>query len=506
MNGRRRNVLLITADQWRGDCLSSVGHPVVRSPHLDALAADGVLFERHYANAVPCGPSRACLHTGMYLHNHRSATNGTPLDRRFTNWALETRGAGYDPALFGYTHTAPDPRYMTADDPRLATDEGVLPGIRPIVDMATHCGPWREWLAGLGYPLPESHGATYGQRGDSAAQPDVPRASLYAKEHTDTYFLTQRAIEYIERASRQDAPGWIVHLSLRAPHPPWVAAAPYHARYPLRSLPGCVRHADVDTESALHPWLAEHLHSGRNASHADVKRHRLLQASYYGLMAEVDDNLGRLFARIRALGDWDDTLVIFTSDHGEQMGDHWQYGKAGFFDQSYHVPMIVRMPDGPEGGRASAFTEHVDVMPTLLEWLELDAPRQCDGRGVWQRFLRGERRRRAGAPKRIGNTTSATRNSMRARDFARERRARRRAQRRYEVRALRRVAAFAVRFGRRSGRARRSRARGSASAPACRLRAAPVVVAHEPLGQDAEPFQSDAGNGHGHTRSQEKNA
>ncbi len=81
---RRRNILLITADQWRGDCLSAVGHPVVRSPHLDALAAEGVLFERHFANAVPCGPSRACLHTGMYLHNHRSGTNGTPLDRRFT--------------------------------------------------------------------------------------------------------------------------------------------------------------------------------------------------------------------------------------------------------------------------------------------------------------------------------------------------------------------------------------------------------------------------------------
>ena len=192
MTRRHRNVLLITADQWRGDCLSAVGHPVVRSPNLDALAAEGVLFEQHYANAVPCGPSRACLHTGMYLHNHRSGTNGTPLDRRFTNWALEVRRVGYDPALFGYTHTAPDPRYLTADDPRLKTDEGILPGIKPVVDMATHCGPWREWLKQFGYALPDDHGTTYGMR---ATTHDTPRchAPRCSRRTTPTPISSYRA-------------------------------------------------------------------------------------------------------------------------------------------------------------------------------------------------------------------------------------------------------------------------------------------------------------------------
>ena len=382
-----RNVLLITADQWRGDCLSAVNHPVVRSPHLDALAAEGVLFERHFANAVPCGPSRACLHTGMYLHNHRSGTNGTPLDRRFTNWALEARRVGYDPALFGYTHTAPDPRYMTPDDPRLRTDEGILPGITPVVDMATRCGPWREWLNQFGYSLPDNHGMTYGMRTAEHHDADVPRPSLFAPDHTDTWFLTQSAMDYVG-AHAGTEPGWAVHLSVRAPHPPWVAAAPYNARYPLRSLPGNLRAGDVEAEGALHPWLAQHLGAGRHASHAEDLRHRLLQASYYGLMAEVDDNMGRLFAHLKTLGEWDDTLVIFTSDHGEQMGDHWMYGKAGFFDQSYHIPMIVKMPNGISQGRVSAFTEHVDVVPTMLEWLGVDAPRQCDGRSL-QPFLTG---------------------------------------------------------------------------------------------------------------------
>jgi len=97
-----RNVLFITLDQWRGDCLSALEHPVLETPALDALASRGVLFANHWANAAPCGPSRACLYTGTYLHRNRSILNGTPLDARFTNVALVARELGYDPVLFGF--------------------------------------------------------------------------------------------------------------------------------------------------------------------------------------------------------------------------------------------------------------------------------------------------------------------------------------------------------------------------------------------------------------------
>ena len=160
----RPNVLFITADQWRGDCLSSLNHPIVRTPHLDALAAEAVQFRKHFANAVPCGPSRASLHTGLYLHNHRSGTNGTPLDGRFNNWALELRGLGYDPVLFGYTHTSVDPRGIDSAHPGLRNDEGPLPGIRPVIDMGTLCPDWRAYLQGQGYELPAVDGATYSMR------------------------------------------------------------------------------------------------------------------------------------------------------------------------------------------------------------------------------------------------------------------------------------------------------------------------------------------------------
>ena len=125
-----RNVLFITLDQWRGDCLSALGHPVVETPTLDALAARGVLFANHWANAAPCGPSRACLYTGTYQHRNRSILNGTPLDARFTNVALLARESGYDPVLFGYTDTSVDPRTVPPGDPRLSSYEGILPGFR----------------------------------------------------------------------------------------------------------------------------------------------------------------------------------------------------------------------------------------------------------------------------------------------------------------------------------------------------------------------------------------
>ena len=373
----RPNVILITADQWRGDCLSSLNHPVVQTPHLDALVAEAVQFRQHFTNAVPCGPSRASLHTGLYLHNHRSGTNGTPLDSRFSNWALELRQLGYDPVLFGYTHTSMDPRGVDPAHHGLANDEGILPGIRPLIDMGTLCPDWRAYLQRLGYDLPEVDGATYSLRDLEQASPEAPTPLAISAEHTDTHFLVDGVLDYI--AASEDP--WCVHLSLRAPHPPWVAARPYHSLYAMDELPPAIRQDSVAAEQALHPWLREHLSNNRNQSHTDDGRHQKLQASYYGLMSEVDDNMGRLIASLKERGDWQNTIFIFTTDHGEQMGDHWMYGKAGFFDQSFHIPLIVYCP-GVEPGVCDKFTEHVDIFPTLMDLLSVEVPRQCDGRSL----------------------------------------------------------------------------------------------------------------------------
>ena len=135
--GKRLNVLLITADQWRGDSLSMLGHPCAKTPNLDALAADGVCFTRHYGQTAPCGPARASLYTGLYMMNHRVVVNGTPLDQRHTNVALEARRAGYEPTLFGYTDQSVDPRTVPTGDARLLSYQGVLPGFQQRLVMDT---------------------------------------------------------------------------------------------------------------------------------------------------------------------------------------------------------------------------------------------------------------------------------------------------------------------------------------------------------------------------------
>ena len=385
------NILFITADQWRADCLSAVGHPIVRTPNLDALAAEGVLFEKHFANAVPCGPSRASLHTGMYLQNHRSGTNGTPLESRHTNWAKEAAAAGYDPVLFGYTDTSLDPRELEKEDPWLKTYEGPLPGIRPLVIMGETPYPWTNWLKANGFPVPEPISRAYGARPDGPEYEDgapAPRPLAYPEAFDEPNYLVDRCIEYIRAA---DTP-FIAHLSILRPHPPFVAPEPYNAMYDPLAVPGFSRLATPDQEASQHPWLAYQLSRRQFRASADERRMRRLKAVYFGLMSEVDAALGRLFEFLKRSRRWDDTLIIFTSDHGEQMGDHWLLGKCGYFDASYHIPLIVRDPrqraHATRGSRVRSFTENVDIMPTMLNAIGCPVPLQCDGRPLAP-FLEG---------------------------------------------------------------------------------------------------------------------
>ncbi|MFT5803294.1 MAG: arylsulfatase A-like enzyme [Candidatus Paceibacteria bacterium] len=390
-----KNILFITADQWRGECLSSLGHRV-QTPHLDRLAAQGVLFRQHYANAVPCAPSRASIHTGMYLQNHRAGTNGTPLDARHSNWALELRQAGYDPVLFGYTDTANDPRQFAADDPVLRSYEGPLPGIRPVCMMGTYPQAWADWLAKQDVEVPEQTFSLYTQRAEGLeyeAGGAVPLPLALPADQHDTWFMVDQVIDYLQ-VQQADAPfndpdtqqPFCVHLSLLRPHPPWIAPAPYNEMYAPEGLKDYTRASTPQEEAQQHPFLANFLNRKHYGATRDEKKLARLKASYFGLMSEVDANLGRLFDYLQAQDLWKDTLIVFTSDHGEQMGDHWLLGKLGYFDQSYHIPLIVFDPtqaaDNTRGQMVDGFTENIDIVPTLLTWAGVEPPTQCDGKSL----------------------------------------------------------------------------------------------------------------------------
>jgi arylsulfatase A-like enzyme len=397
---RRRSFLFITLDQWRGDCLGVLGHPVLRTPNLDRLARDGVVFAHHFAQCAPCGPSRASLYTGMYAMNHRAILNGTPLAARHTNVALEARRAGHDPVLFGYTDTTVDPATVSADDPRLATYEGVLPGFRAVLDLPEgNPRPWLEWLRELGYPVDPD--------GDWRAfvnQPvaDAPGASdeewgahraptRYRAEHGQTAFLTDRFLAWAGDEVAAGRP-WFAHLSYLRPHPPFFAPEPYNTMYDPATIPAPVGAATVDAEAAIHPILGVMVHHPLVAAPSEPRHVQQLRATYHGMQSEVDAQLGRIFDWLDETGLAAETVVVVTSDHGEQLADHHITGKLGFFDQSYHVPLIVRIPgtahDATRGTIIDEPTEHVDVLPMLCELLDVDVPLQCDGRSLMP-FLTG---------------------------------------------------------------------------------------------------------------------
>ena len=381
------NVLFVTLDQWRADCLSALGHPVVETPVIDALAADGVLFRNHFAQCSPCGPSRTSMLTGMYLMNHRSGRNGTPLDARFTNLALEARAAGYDPALIGYTDTSVDPRLYAPDDPILRRGyEGVLPGFTPLLLMPTDPTEWVAALAERGYEVPARPYDVYcppgGHRALGGFGPfDAP--ARYRAEDSDTAFSTDRALDFIAEAG--DEP-WFLHLVYLRPHPPYIAPEPYNRLYSPNAVPPPRRSATPEETAARHPYLAFALSTKYGAAGTPEADLRRLRATYYGLIAEVDHNLGRLIAHLKRTGQYERTLIVVTSDHGEMLGDHWLVGKEWHFDAAFRVPLVIRAPgarfDAARGRRVDDFTESVDLMPTTLDLIGRAPPRQCDGHSL----------------------------------------------------------------------------------------------------------------------------
>lgn len=365
------NILLITLDQFRGDSLGCAGHPLVKTPNLDRLARQGVRLAKHYSQSAPCSPGRASLYTGMYQMNHRVVANGTPLDARFDNVAHAARRAGYTPTLFGYTDQSVDPRAVTdPSDPRLATYEEILPGFEVGERLAAGAPrTWMAWLRAQGHQIPDDPDAVL------AGEPNRPA------EHSMTAYLTDRFLDWHREQKRP----WFAHLSHFRPHPPYAAAGHYARMYdPAHVAMPVPRPAEPER---YHRAL---LNLPIMSAATDEAGLRHMRAQYYGMISEVDAQLGRVWAALEANGEWQDTFIIVTSDHGEYLGDHGLQQKAGYFGQSYHVLGIVRDPRAAARGVAvDQHTENVDVLPTLCEAMSVPVPVQCDGHSLMP-FLRGE--------------------------------------------------------------------------------------------------------------------
>jgi arylsulfatase A-like enzyme len=252
--------------------------------------------------------------------------------------------------------------------------------------------PWLSWLKGRGVDVPP--GLDIYLPKDGPADPPAGQDARFSADETETAFLTG---EFLRWMGEQDG-AWFAHVSFIRPHPPFIVPEPYATMYSPDAEEAFARAATLEAEAAQHPFLAYALKtiqkggyiygaSGSIGDWSDEDR-RQIRATYWGMVSEVDAQIGRMMAGLEAAGAADDTLVILTSDHGEMLGDHWLYGKLGWFDQSYHVPLIVRDPKGKKGTVVERFTESIDIVPTILERIGAEVPAHLDGRSLTG-FLEG---------------------------------------------------------------------------------------------------------------------
>ena len=256
------------------------------------------------------------------------------------------------------------------------------------------CHGWRGAAFDSSATYPEIHRPTDFSPGK------VSRAApIYSRDETPTAFL---AGEFIRWLGEQDAARpWFAHLSFISPHPPFIAPAPFNKMYDADAGPSFNRAESWKEEAAVHPWLAYELDRQRMTkflpgAEGKVRKwsesdFRKIRAIYYGMISEVDSQLGRIWDALKKSGAWNDTLIVLTSDHAEMMGDHFMLGKGGYFDQSYHIPLIVRDPDARNTGRSvENFTEAVDIAPTIITLMGGEVPVWLDGHSLVP-FLQGQK-------------------------------------------------------------------------------------------------------------------
>lgn len=357
--GRRPNVLLIQADQFRSDCLGWAGNPDVRTPHLDALAADGVGYASAFCPLPVCTPSRYSLLSGQYVHQHGGWTNHCTLPPALDTFPKALRRSGYRTAAVGKMHCTPTYLDVGYDRMVLAEQHGPgrydddyhrelrAAGLTPVLDLLDQEEPLRP-LAG------DAYWDSYG-----TAPSDLP------EEWHSTTWIADRALAELREWTPDG--GQLLHVSFVKPHHPFDPPAPWDTAYrpeELTLLPGWTPEVPPDDRRHQHAYF-----SYDTLTEPVLRR---VMAAYYATISQLDHHVGRLLGLLRERGLYEDTLVVFTSDHGEYLGFHHLLLKNGpMYDPLAKVPLVVKFPAahpgaGRAGERSAELVSLVDVAPTVL--------------------------------------------------------------------------------------------------------------------------------------------
>ena len=333
---RPLNVLFLFPDQMRAHAMGCMGNPDVKTPNLDRLASEGVLFRNHVANSPVCCPARAIILTGKYAHTNGMVANDLRLRESETSVAELFAMAGYRAGFVGKWHLDGGPRQPG----------WVPPGSRR--------QGFEFWAANQ---VSHAHFDTHYFRDD----PEPIEIKTFEAE-----VWTDLGIEFL-RQTRDDSRPFFLTVQMGPPHDPYLAPDHYMSMYDPESIALRPNFAGDDSARDLEP-----------SPYVKTPGRKEI-AAYYAMVTAVDDQVGRILAELDGLGLRDDTLVIVSSDHGDMLGSHGARLKRKPWEESILVPGIVRHPRAPSGRETDALFSHVDIAPTLLSLCGLEVPPEMQG-------------------------------------------------------------------------------------------------------------------------------
>jgi len=375
---RPRNVLLLMTDQHKPDCLGAYGHPVARTPHLDALAARSVRFRSAYCTNPVCTPSRASLLTGLYTKHHKTWSNATPWPFENRTMAHYFRDAGYMTALVGKMHFVDAQTH--GFDYRIDFN-----------DWWQHLGPMAKLFAGelgqrnsgSGLPQIDDLWAEFGDPWKGEREPDgrqglvhPGRVSKIPEERHFDNFIARESVRFLRNHGRKRP--FLLISSLLKPHDPFMPAERFAQMFSpdAMRLPATYGRVNLDTvPKEIRASIARH---NATPELADEQQARLRMAMYYANLAQADDCLGQILNALKEQGLEDDTVIIYTSDHGEMLGEHGLWQKFVFYEASVGVPLLIRAP-GVAPADCREPVSLVDIVPTINELASIAPVENLDG-------------------------------------------------------------------------------------------------------------------------------
>lgn len=363
------NIFMIISDELRADSLGYMGNKIIKTPHLDALAEDAVVFEKAYCNTPMCVPSRVSIATGRYAHSHGVLDNMlSPLEGEQSFYQL-LQEQGYRTFNHGKWHCNIDPRAFgmdaSADGPDLEVPE--------------------KYISCFGITDRETRKKTEFKRNYGEVPLIISGKRPSHKDITLDSVVTDNFLKDI--AEIGDAPVF-ARLSIMDPHTPYLPSEPYASMYNPSELPMPV---SMDENLATKPVLQQYFRTVRGFDALKEEDYRKSKASYYGLVSHVDERVGKVIQQLKDQDLYEDSLILFVADHGSMMGEHGFVEKWGhMYEQVMRIPLMIKMPRKSYGGkRLSSFVESVDIMPTLLEILGLDIPKCVQGKSLLP-YMKGD--------------------------------------------------------------------------------------------------------------------